>query len=192
MPLLTPEQTQQAMLKSILDELRKGAVQKKHPFHNVVLSTISANNPASRWVVFRKLTAENHFLIFTDARSQKVEELKKNPHTTLLFYHQRQGVQVRVNGTATLHHQDDLTATYWPGVKGSPGAKSYQTVAAPGEATPSIASGNNTDPSLDDTYFMVIEVIPHHIEALQLGREGHIRVAFEKNEDQWKGSLLVP
>lgn len=192
MPLLTPEQSQQELLQSVLAELRKGAVQKKHAFHKVVLSTISANQPASRWVVFRKLTAENHFLIFTDARSEKVEELQKNPHATLLFYHQRQGVQVRVNGTAILHHQDDLTATYWPGVKGSHGAKSYQTTAAPCTAIPSAEAGNTTDASLDDRHFMIIEVIPHTIEALQLGRESHIRVAFEKDGDQWKGTWLVP
>jgi pyridoxine/pyridoxamine 5'-phosphate oxidase len=192
MPLLTPEQSQKEMLQAVLDELRKGAVQKKHPFHKLVLSTIKGDQAESRWVVFRKLTTENHFLIFTDARSEKVEELRQNPNVTLLFYHPRQGLQVRINGEAQLHHNDELTDTYWPGVKGSPGAKSYQTVQAPGEPISTIHEGNSTKPELNDKHFMLIEVVPHHIEALQLDRVEHIRVRFERASNAWKGTFLVP
>lgn len=192
MPLLSPDQDPNEMLQAVMDELRKGAVQKKHPFNKMVFSTVSGDQAASRWVVFRKLTAENHFLIFTDGRSEKVEELRQNPNATLLFYHHRQGVQVRVQGRASLHHRDDLTSTYWPGVKGSPGARSYQTVQAPGEPIFSINEGNHTNPELEDEHFMVISIQAHHIEALQLDREQHIRVNFEKEENTWKGTFLVP
>ena len=192
MPLLSPDQDPNEMLQAVMDELRKGAVQKKHPFNKMVFSTVSGDQAASRWVVFRKLTAENHFLIFTDARSEKVEELRQNPKATLLFYHHHQGVQVRVHGRVSLHHGDELTSAYWPGVKGSPGAKSYQTLQSPGNPTFTIQEGNSTNPELEDQYFMVISVVAQQIEALQLDREQHIRVSFEKEGDQWKGSFLVP
>lgn len=192
MPILTPEQAPAEMLQAALDELRKGAVQKKHPFHTVVLSTVKGDRPESRWVVFRKLTPENKMLIFTDARSEKVDELRAKPLASLLFYHPRQGLQVRVNGTVTLHQNDELSATYWPGVKGSPGASSYQTVQAPGTPTESIADGNTTDATVDDAYFMILAFEPDRLEVLQLGREGHIRAAFEKDGEEWKGALLVP
>lgn len=192
MPLLTPELSPDEMLKSILDELRKGAVQKKHPFHQLVLSSSGGEYVSSRWVVFRKLTPDNQFLIFTDVRSEKVKELQQNPNASLLFYHPRQGLQVRINGKAQLHHHDELSTTYWPGVKGSPGAKSYQTLQAPGESTFTIHEGNNTNPEFDDQHFMVISVVTHHIEALQLDRDQHIRVSFAKEGDAWKGTFLVP
>jgi pyridoxine/pyridoxamine 5'-phosphate oxidase len=192
MPLLTLNDSLDTLQTKVWAELRKGAVQKKHPFHNVVFSSINDNAPASRWVVLRKVTEDHRFLIFTDARSEKVEQLRANPNATLLFYHNRKGVQVRVNGTVSLHHNDELTATYWPGVKGSPGVKSYQTKAAPGTAIPSAAEGKMTDASLNDRHFMIIEVIPHTLEVLQLGREGHVRAQFEKDDDDWKGTFLVP
>ena len=192
MPLLTPDQSQKEMLQAVLAELRKGAVQKKHPFHQLVFSTIKGDQAESRWVVFRKLTSDNHFLVFTDARSEKVEELRQNPNTTLLFYHPRQGLQVRIKGKAQLHHRDQLTTTYWPGVKGSPGAKSYQSVQSPGHPIDSIEEGKSCDAELDDTHFMIIEVMPQQIEVLQLDREQHIRVGFEKVGDDWKGMFLVP
>ncbi len=192
MPLLTPELSLDEMLKSILDEFRKGAVLKKHPFHQLVLSSSGGEYVSSRWVVFRKLTPENQFLIFTDARSEKVKELQQNPNASLLFYHPRQGLQVRINGKAQLHHHDQLCTTYWPGVKGSPGVKSYQTVQAPGEPIFSVNEGNKTNPELEDKHFMIIAVEAHHIEALQLDRDEHIRVNFEKDVNRWKGTFLVP
>lgn len=192
MPLLTLTDSLDTLQTKVWAELRKGAVQKKHPFHNVVFSSINDNAPASRWVVLRKVTEDHRFLIFTDDRSEKVAQLQANPNASLLFYHNRQGVQVRVNGTISLHHNDELTATYWPGVKGSPGVKSYQTTAAPGTAIPSAAEGNTTDALLNDRHFMIIEVIPHTLEVLQLGREGHLRAQFEKDVDGWKGTFLVP
>ena len=60
----------------IFNELRKGALKKKHPFKNVVLTTVSNVIPKARWVVFRKLTSEGKIYIYTDGRSDKVKELK--------------------------------------------------------------------------------------------------------------------
>lgn len=39
---------------------------------------------------------------------------------------------------------------------------------------------------------MVISIQAQHIEVLQLDREQHIRVNFEKEGNTWKGTFLVP
>ncbi|MEL7223236.1 MAG: hypothetical protein AAGJ93_18060, partial [Bacteroidota bacterium] len=66
MALILPHHTLEETPNLLFSELRKGTVQKKHPFRNVVFSTLSQGAPKSRWVVFRKLTDNYSFLIFTD------------------------------------------------------------------------------------------------------------------------------
>ena len=171
--------------------LRKGTVQKKHPFRYVVLSTTKNNAPKSRWVVFRKLDNDNRFVIFTDKRSDKYEEIDDNPQCSLLYYHNRQGLQIRFDGKAQLHYQDDLTSKYWPGVKGN-GIKSYSTVLSPGTKIEDISEGNQWLEDPDDRYFSIIEFVPDRMDVLQLDRVDMIRAAFNLTDEGWKGSYLVP
>ncbi len=191
MALILPQHTLAEIPNILFTELRKGSVQKKHPFRNVVFNTVSGNLPKSRWVVFRKLTENASFLIYTDARSEKVTELKENSNCALLFYHNRQGVQIRFEGTALIHQQDELTKKYWPGIQGN-GLKSYTTVLPPGTQIEDKAKGNQwlDDPS--DLFFNIIEVIPSKIEVLQLDRTAHIRAKFVRDSENWKGTFLVP
>ena len=73
----------------IFSELGKGASKKKHPFKNVVLTTVNEKIPMSRWVVFRKLTSEQNLLIYTDSRTEKIKDLRKNSNCGLLFYNNK-------------------------------------------------------------------------------------------------------
>lgn len=191
MPILKPDHSLTEISQTVVAELRKGSVQKKHPFQNVVLSTIDGDKAASRWVVFRKLTADQNFLIFTDFRSDKVGQLGKNPNCTLLFYHNRQGLQVRINGKAKIHHQNELTKKFWPGVKGN-SAKNYTTVLPPGSPISSQKQGEKWDMEFGDEHFAILEITPNEMEVLQLGREGHIRANFIREKEDWKGRFLVP
>jgi len=191
MPVLKPDHSLSEILQTVKAELRKGSVQKKHPFQNVVLSTVNENKVASRWVVLRKITEEENFLIFTDHRSDKVAQIKKNSNCTLLFYHNRQGLQIRVNGSAEIHHQDALTEKYWPGVKGS-SAKNYITKLPPGTEIASKEEGYNWENNPDGRHFAILEIVPEQMEVLQLGKEGHIRAVFTRKKEDWVGTFLVP
>ena len=73
MPIILPNNKLEEIPSIIFSELRKGASKKKHPFKNVVLTTLSKKNPISRWVVFRKLTLEQNLLII---QIQGVKKLK--------------------------------------------------------------------------------------------------------------------
>jgi pyridoxamine 5'-phosphate oxidase len=94
MPLVLPHHTLEEIPQLLYTELKKGMVQKKHPFRNVVFSTSAQESPMSRWVVCRHITYEQGFYIYTDGRSQKILELNQNPNCNLLFYHDRHGLQI--------------------------------------------------------------------------------------------------
>ena len=68
MPIILPDYKLEEIPSIVFSELRKGVSRKKHPFKNVVLSTVSGKLPISRWVVFRKLTLDENLLIYTDSR----------------------------------------------------------------------------------------------------------------------------
>jgi pyridoxine/pyridoxamine 5'-phosphate oxidase len=191
MPILKPDHSLKDMRQAVIAELLKGSVKKNHPFQNTVLSTIDGKKTASRWVVFRKLTDQETYLIFTDYRSDKVSQLKKNAQCALLFYHNRQGLQVRINGKAVIHHEDDLTKKYWPGIKGS-SVKNYTTEVAPGTPITKQEEGLKWDAEFGDKHFAILEILPEKMDVLQLDRDGHIRVGFTREQEDWKGSFLVP
>ena len=172
-------------------ELSRAASKKKHPFKNVVLTTINEKNPKSRWVVFRKLTHNKNLLIYTDFRSKKIQELRKNLKCGLLFYQNKQGLQVHFNASCTIHHNNEFTKKYWQFIAGS-SSENYTTVYPPSTAINTICDGHRIDKNLNDRYFSIIEFYPSEMSVLQLSREGHIRANFIKVDNNWKGFFIVP
>ena len=106
MPIIFSKNTLEEIPSIIFSELKKGATKKKHPFKNVVLTTVKEQNPLSRWVIFRKLTIEQNLLVYTDSRSEKIKNLRKNPNCGLLFYNNRQGLQIYFNAVSTIHQKN--------------------------------------------------------------------------------------
>ena len=191
MPIILPNTTLRDIPSIIFSELRKAASKKKHPFKNVVLTTVKEQNPLSRWVIFRKLTMEQNLLVYTDSRSEKIKNLRKNPNCGLLFYNNRQGLQIYFNAVSTIHQKNELTKKYWQGIVGK-SSENYTTVNPPGSPINSIDKGHITDKDLNDKHFSIIEFIPVNMKILQLSRDGHIRVNFVKINNEWEGSFIVP
>ena len=191
MPIILPNNTLREIPSIIFSELRKAASKKKHPFKNVVLTTVKEQNPLSRWVIFRKLTVEQNLLVYTDARSEKIKNLRKNPNCGLLFYNNRQGLQIYFNAVSTIHQKNELTKKYWQGIVGK-SSENYTTVNPPGSPINSIDKGHITDKYLNDKHFSIIEFIPVNMKILQLSRDGHIRVNYVKINNEWEGSFIVP
>ena len=78
MAIILPNSKLDEIPSLIFSELRKGTFKKKHPFKNVVLTTVNEKIPKSRWVVFRKLTLQQNLLIYTDSRSEKIEDFRSH------------------------------------------------------------------------------------------------------------------
>jgi len=85
--------------------LRKAGDDPKHPFRNVVLSTIAPDGtPQSRYLILRAANADARTIeLHTDIRSAKWGELANHPRISLLAYDAEARVQLRLTGTAIRH-----------------------------------------------------------------------------------------
>ena len=191
MSIILPDNTLEEIPSIVFSELRKAASRKKHPFKNVVLTTVNEQTPISRWVVFRKLTLEQNLLVYTDSRSEKIKNLRKNYNCGLLFYNNKQGLQIYFNTIPTIHQKNELTKKYWQGIVGT-SSENYTTMHPPGSIINSIDEGHKIDKSLNDKHFSIIEFDPVKMSILQLNRDGHIRANFVKINSVWRGSFTVP
>ena len=75
---------------------------KKEPFepYAMVISTTDQNMKPSSRVVLLKDYSEKDFIFFTNYKSRKGEEIKKNSNVSLLFYWPKLQRQVRIEGNA--------------------------------------------------------------------------------------------
>lgn len=176
----------------IKHELNRGALDKKHPFRYVVFGTQGDAAPDLRHVVLRKVDGDLRFFIYTDSRTQKVKSMQADPNVSLLFYHPQKRAQIRISGQAYLHHQDALATAHWNRVHGE-ARKAYNSLIAPGSPVhqPNDAFVWEEDLS-SSLHFMLVEVVPYSIEALQLNGLEHLRVRFTMEDDDWSGTWIAP
>ena len=174
--------------QTLLHELQRGALDLKHPFRYLTLATVGNQFPQVRTLVLRQFSADLEFLVYTDARSSKVKELLDVPRVSLLFYHPKKQVQVRVHAHATIHVEDELARAHWKRVSDKRRSE-YQSKLGPGTRIGSPSAGWKS--SSEHSNFSVVKFVPLSIEVLQLDREGHLRIQFDLASG-WKGSWLVP
>lgn len=175
--------------EELKDHLLKGVHKKGHPFRYAVLGTIGLNNnPALRTVVLRQVSEELTIRLYTDARSNKLQQIKANNQVSLLFYNPKQMLQVKMEGVASIITDQDTLQKYWSGVQPN-SRKDYITSAAPGS---SISNADAVEYLDEGNHFTIIEIIPKNIEYLKLKKPNHLRVQFLKSAQTWKGEYLVP
>lgn len=184
--------SKQEVFSALKHELHRGALDKRHPFRFVVLSTLGGDGVDSRYVVLRSIDEALHFFIFTDSRSEKIKELKANPHASLLFYHSQKRVQVRVQVNSVIHQQNETVKYRWESVQGE-ARKAYQSILSPGIPIEDPEDAFSWNENLADfSFFSVIELIPTSIELLQLNGLEHLRIRFTYFDGDWTGQWLAP
>jgi hypothetical protein len=186
--LLTSSDAPSEIWQTVLHELNRGALDPKHPFRFPTLATAGTNFPQVRTVVLRQLTTNVEFLMYTDYRSAKVQDLLKIPRVSLLFYHPKKQVQVRVKALATIHVEDELAQEHWKLVSEKRQLE-YKSGLSPGTRIENPELGWETQE--ESAYFSVLKFSPLSIEALQLAKNGHLRIQFELASG-WQGNWLVP
>ena len=177
-----------AIWQTLLHELHRGALDPKHPFRYLTVATVGEQFPQVRTVVMRQFTADLEFLAYTDVRSSKVQELLEVPRVSLLFYHPKKQVQVRVKALATIHVEDELAQEHWKRVPDKRRSE-YQSKLDP--ATRIAAPAAGWESSSEHSHFSVLKFSPLSIEVLQLAREGHLRIQYDLASG-WQGVWLVP
>lgn len=176
--------------EEIHQELRKAYVKKDHPFRFVVLSSFGDRFPRSRNVVLRKYDSDFRFWIYTDSRSNKVAELIQHPENTLLFWDSKKKIQVRINTTAEIIHNNKETAEIWKTLSFNQ-KKEYLKMEPSGKhiKSPEIFDKHQKE---DAQYFCVLQFTPLKWDVLHLHREGHRRVEVLKDANGWNAQWIMP
>jgi len=178
---------------NIHQAFRSAATDNRHHlrFFSIATYDIVNNAPQSRMVVLRKFLPDWTLRFYTDYRSSKVADIKNHPSVSLLFWNPEERYQIRVQASATVHYQNEISEGEWQHVDDA-AKKAYTTILAPGSG---ISQPNEVRHQKDDTHhFCVIDTLPFQIKVLQLNREDHLAMSFirESAAEKWDGSWILP
>ena len=170
----------------IWDLLLQGVANKKSKFHTPTLSTIADNRVNSRTIILRKVLKSIKTLVFySDVRSKKCLDIKKNKNCTIHIYENRYNLQTQLYGYATLETKTRKTKTIWKGLNEF-SKKNYSSKTSPGHK---IRNHKNLQYYRDDensyNNFSLINFKVFKIECLQLLNNNNQRVEFI-----YKGNLI--
>jgi len=192
-----------ALEKDCWLRLLNASLHYKDPLHNPVVANVGAQGINQRTVVLRKVDTEKKQLSFhTDIRSGKWNELQINPAVSWLFYNPAGRMQIRLGGTATLHHQDELADAAWQNSTLS-SRKIYLGENGPSSIAASPVSGlpgafESADPTAAESEagrknFGIVTTKINWMEWLWLNSKGHRRASFKYNPDNgFDATWLIP
>ena len=186
--------------KKIWSMLNNGVTDRSSQFRLPIFICGDQNDFDGRIVVLRKSDETNNLLQFhSDIRSDKIEKLKINKNSVMLFYDKKEKIQLRIKAECTIHHNDKITMESWSKT-GHMSRKCYLVDNGPGTISPSPTSGlkpefDNFEFTLEQSEegyknFTVIQCKIKSFEWLYLAAQGHRRAKFEldNNKEYW----LVP
>lgn len=193
-----------ALLEDCWDALRKGAEEKDHPFHIMVLATSGLDGRArARSVILRGVAPDARELtFFSDARSPKVAELERDPRAALLFYDPAEETQLRLEGLAAPHPDAGEEERAWRSASRY-SRRTYLQVAAPGRPAGALTSGlppeaEGREPSEEELLaargnFRLLRFRLLSLDWLKLGRKGQSRACWSWDEEgAIAATFLVP
>lgn len=173
------------ILTDLWSRLDAGVREDHHAFRNAYVATACDDGtPALRTVVLRRADRARQTIDFhTDARSDKVSQLRGLPQVTWLFWDASDKVQARLHSTATLHTDDAVADEEW--AKLSERTQStYRTTRPPGDALDAMPRKPPTA-GTGREHFMVVRCAVYGIDWLCLHPEGHRRAQFHDDRATW-------
>ena len=185
-------------LTTILDNIWKNLIQSiddlANPWRLPAIGTQGTNGPTVRTMVLRSVDFQKRTLsVYTDIRSKKIPNFRKDPRIAWLFYNDKTKEQVRAHGRSTIQHNNETTELAWNKIK-LKNKHDYSTILAPGSkinypTTKQIDGINLTNPYLN---FAIIECSVTDIDWLQLSSKGHTRALFNWSGDNWIKNWATP
>ena len=185
----------------ILDEiwslLQRGVADRNEDFRLPVVIVSSTDSAEGRVVVLRGAFKDKNILRFhTDFRSSKIKSLKENKKIYFVFYNKKRKIQVRAEGVAIVHKDNEITKEAWTKTQ-MMSRKCYLSPQAPGDFINDSASDLSKDmgneiPTYEQSEmgyknFCVIESKIKSFEWLYLASQGHRRAKFmlDENKSTW-------
>jgi hypothetical protein len=193
--IIEPHHSLDTISLYVRDHMARALRQKSHPFRAFCLATAVAGGADARLVILRKLTHrpfECH--AYTDARSDKMAQLREQPMAALHFWHHVARLQVVVQARAVVHHCDAVSTEAWQQV-GADARAEYNAEPGPGSTLvdPERWQKHAVRAELSPNDFAVLRFIAVRMDVLQLRREGHIRATFHYREGvQYDAAFVVP
>ena len=81
------------------------------------VSSIDNNQVATRVMVLREFNLKERYLRFhTDYRAPKIKHYVNNSSASVLGYDPKLKIQIKLQGSMSVHYQDNLTQAAWEGV----------------------------------------------------------------------------
>ncbi len=162
-----------SFIEAALSALERSLHDRGSDLRNVQLATLSPEGyPGLRTLVLRGFErapacAEMH----TDARAAKAREIARARQVTLLAWSSADQLQIRLEGDARLHRDDEVARARWDGL--SPRARdTYGLRAEPGAPVDDPEDRSHLPPEQQYLQFAVILVSLTGIDVLRLGPEG--------------------
>ncbi|WP_233852685.1 pyridoxamine 5'-phosphate oxidase family protein [Paraburkholderia sp. HD33-4] len=175
------------------------AGQVRSPFTMVQIATLGLDGaPRARTVVLRQINRSQSAVTFhTDIRSEKVAELKKDPRIAVVACDLEAGLQIRLEGIATIVDRGERKDTVWNANRPRT-LILYRAPLRPG--TPIGSPGDaHVPPECDDAErsagsenFCLVDIEVSKIDYLDLSPSGHVRVRFIRDSDSWQGIWVAP
>ena len=175
-----------AFRNAVWQRLSRGVADRRAAARNPVLSTVGLDGAAkARVVVLRGADPSGGRLeMHTDAESQKVAELTREPGATALVWDARAKLQIRAEGALQARSG---TEQEWDRVPAA-ARRVYGGTPHPGKA---IAAPAAFAPSEVPARFCVLTLEIARLDVLWLGPELHYRAFFERG-DGWAGQWVAP
>ena len=167
-------------IDNAMKHIQRGVVDRKSFFRHPVLASTDGPNIFQRIVVMREFDFEKKsIVIFTDSKSQKVEQILNHPECSLLFWDPRKKIQISVQSKS---HIEIDNSHYWSKINDRQ-QKDYAVNPPP----KSEIKAHDDYEFSDQNRFTVINLTFRSMDVLQLSDQGHIRAThdFENNTQSW-------
>ncbi|KWF16768.1 pyridoxamine 5'-phosphate oxidase family protein [Burkholderia pseudomultivorans] len=173
--------------------IESGVGAQRSPFTMLQLATLGIDGaPKVRTVVLRQVRRDMRRLsLHTDARSEKVAELRRDPRVALVGVDLDALVQIRVEGIASICTDEAERRAIWQSSRPHT-LLLYRAPLPPG--TPVESPDDAHLAASDGGYanFCVIHVAVTRIDWLELARSGHRRAVFDLNDRGYEGRWVAP
>jgi len=162
-------------------------------FHTLAVSSIDNNQIATRVMVLREFNLKERYIRFhTDYRAAKIDHYSKNNSASVLGYDPNLKIQMKLQGSISVHYNDYLTQAAWEGST----TRSKKCYSVKGGSTLEISDPKEydlKDGNIEDGYmnFAVLKFSFNNLEFLHLKSSGHRRALHSWNES-FTSTWLVP
>ena len=172
--------------------LLKAATERDHPARTPVLTTVAGQIPFQRMVVLRAYDPQlREALFYTDLRSNKVEQLRRNPRAGLLFWDPDERLQIRIRGQISIEMQSPRTDRHFEELPPR-SLVAYATQLAPGTPISEETVARLEECSAVRENFALLCFQADAFDVLELTRSLHRRAGFQKISGIWQRTWLVP